>query len=145
MTPDCHFMLSALALEQWLRFAWLDDQERLALPDDARTATASSFPELAPLLNRLLALEDPADGDAARVAILAEAEARLGHTALGGRAGRAGISGRCAPLFWLGPGRSPKRPPAILPVLQTGGQHSFRPLSRKYADARPGARRTVPA
>lgn len=82
MTPDCHFMLSALALEQWLRFAWLDDQERLALPDDARTATASSFPELAPLLNRLLALEDPADGDAARVAILAEAEARLGHTAL---------------------------------------------------------------
>ena len=79
MTPDCQFMLCALALEQWLRFTWLDEQEQLAVPESARADTIASFPELAPLLDKLLALEDPADGDAARVAILAAAEARLGH------------------------------------------------------------------
>lgn len=82
MTPDCHFMLSALALEQWLRFAWLDDQERLAVPETTRADTAARFPELAPLLDRLLNLEDPTDGDAARAAILTAAETHLGHDPL---------------------------------------------------------------
>ena len=82
MTPQCRFMLSALALEQWLRFAWLDEQERLALPEEARADTAAHFPALVPLLDRLLALDTPGDGDAARMAILAEAENHLGHGAL---------------------------------------------------------------
>ena len=82
MTPDCRFMLSALALEQWLRFAWLDEQERIAMPESARADTAACFPELIPLLDLLLTLENPADGDAARAAILTAAENRLGHETL---------------------------------------------------------------
>ena len=81
MATPCRFLITALALEQWLRFAWLDKDDRINVDPAARHDVSLRFPELMPLLDKLNGTV-VTDGENSRKSILALAEQQLGHDEL---------------------------------------------------------------
>jgi|GEM_PF-4178408 len=73
------FLMTALAFEQWLRFAWLDKDSRIKIGQDARQEVASRFPELLPILDSLNGTV-VTDGEASRKTILDLAEIKMGRS-----------------------------------------------------------------
>ena len=80
MNPN-RFLLIAIICEQWLRYAWLNEDLCIRVPDDAAQKLTTQFPELVPLLNRLNGATIT-DGEASTLAVMDLAESVLGRQAL---------------------------------------------------------------